>query len=215
MTPYYEDELVTLYHGDCLTIDAWLSADVLVTDPPYGTGQAFTVGLGFSDTGPRRVRSRVAGDSDQQARDNALALWGDRPAVVFGGWKQPRPANVRHLLVWDKVHQALPGGDSAWQTSHEEIYILGSGFIPGCRTTVYRVPGLRGADRPAHPTPKPVGLLEQLIEACPPGVVADPFAGSGATLVAARNLGRRAIGVELEERYCEIVANRLAQGVLV
>lgn len=64
-----------------------------------------------------------------------------------------------------------------------------------------------------HPTPKPVGLMEKLIERCAPGVIADPFAGSGATLLAGRNLGRKVIAVELEEKYCEGMALRLSQQV--
>ena len=101
-----------------------------------------------------------------------------------------------------------------WGNSDEEIYVLGDGF-KGKRSAnvlVHAKPPVNGRD--AHPTPKPVSLMERLIEKCPPGTIADPFAGSGATLLAARNLGRKAIGVELEEKYCEIIAKRLDQQVI-
>lgn len=101
-----------------------------------------------------------------------------------------------------------------WGYGDEEIYVLGNGWCGARRTNIYRVPKVHHANNPGHPTPKPVELLAQLIDRCPPGVIADPFAGSGSTLVAAKQLGRQAIGVELEERYCEVAARRLAQGVL-
>ena len=103
-----------------------------------------------------------------------------------------------------------------WGPAHEEVYVLGEGWSGKRRPNVYHAKtyGASSADRPDHPTPKPVGLMESLIAYCPPGVIADPFAGSGSTLVAARNLGRRAIGIEIEERYCEIAAGRMLQEVL-
>ena len=203
-TPYYQDEHVTLYHGDCLEIDAWLDADVLVTDPPYGMAHK----SGW-------VARPIAGDDTTDARDAALATWGARPALVFGRWSEKRPDNVRARLVWDKGE--WPGmGDLSfpWGPSDEEIYVIGEGWAGKRDGTVVRVNRIVGEKVADHPTPKPVALMERLMAKAPPGVVADPFAGSGSTLVAARNLGRRAIGVELDERYCEIIAKRLAQGVL-
>lgn len=210
MKPYYEDDLVTLYHGDCLKELAWLEADVLVTDPPYGMAYVSN----FSKYGKTEA---IAGDASLEARDAVLVAWGGRPALVFGTWRMPRPNSVKHVLVWDKGDS--PGmGDLAipWGPSWEEIYVLGSGFTGKREGAVIRVPGLAAGDRrrPDHPTPKPTRLMEQLITKCPPGVVADPFAGSGSTLVAAKALGRKAIGVELEEKYCEVAAKRLAQDVL-
>lgn len=217
MKPYYQDEHVTLYHGDCLELaDMWTGADVLVTDPPYGMGYT---GFGGRKGEPRRSTGplNIAGDSDLTARDTVLTVWGDRAAVVFGRWTHPRPAGTRARLIWDK--RGGPGmGDlkMPWGNGEEEIYILGNGFTGARRSNVIASQTLMSGDanRPDHPTPKPVGLMEHLISYSPPGVVADPFAGSGSTLVAARNLGRKAIGVELEERYCEIIAKRLAQGAL-
>lgn len=204
--PYYEDDFVTLYHGSCIDEPAWLEADVLVTDPPYGV--AYKSGWVKEDRA-------IAGDHSPEIRDDALKMWGDRPALVFGAWDIPRPVNVRHRLLWVKGDD--PGmGDlkMPWGKTDEEIYVIGHGWTGKRGPNVIKVNKPPVSNREAHPTPKPVALMERLIEKCPPGVIADPFAGSGATLVAAKNLGRRVIGVELEERYCEIIAKRCAQDVL-
>jgi site-specific DNA-methyltransferase (adenine-specific) len=102
-----------------------------------------------------------------------------------------------------------------WKPSHEEIYVLGSGFHGHRGGAVLRayVPPRVSMGR-LHPNEKPVKLLVQLIQKCPAGVILDPFMGSGSTLRAAKNLGRRAIGIELEERYCEAAARRLSQEVM-
>ena len=213
-TPYYADDHVTLYHGDCLEIEAWLAADVLVTDPPYGMAYV----SGYRDP---TTRVAVAGDTSPDTRDAALAAWGDRPALVFGTWRVAKPKGTRQVITWHKTSIGPGMGDLAmpWGNATEEVYVLGAGYVGRRRQNLIATADQRGgtvgvAALVGHPTPKPVGLLEQLIECCPPGVIADPFAGGGSTLLAARSLGRRAIGVELEERYCEVIAKRLAQDVL-
>lgn len=216
--PYYQDEYVTLYHGDCLELaDVWTSADVLVTDPPYGMAYH---GFGGRKGEPRRSRAahNIAGDHTVDARDKALTTWGLKPALVFGKWNQPRPAATRARLIWDKRPCGFMGDlKMPWGGAEEEIYVLGNGFTGKRTANIINVPTLMSSDsrRPDHPTPKPVPLMEHLIKRCPPGVIADPFAGSGSTLRAAKNLGRHAVGVELEERYCEITAQRLAQETLI
>jgi DNA modification methylase len=102
-----------------------------------------------------------------------------------------------------------------WRPSYEMAWVYGTGWAGKRSPAVLRhrvLPGNFTARD--HPTQKPVGLLEEIIRKAPPGVIADPFAGSGSTLLAARAQGRRSIGVELEERYCEVIARRLAQGDL-
>jgi site-specific DNA-methyltransferase (adenine-specific) len=218
-TPYYEDDLVTLYHGDCREVTAWLDADVLVTDPPYGRNVRLDYTRGDD---PRKGSSPwkdapIANDHDLSARDAALAAWGDRPALVFGQWKMPKPEGTHTVLVWDKGEQAGMGNLSVpWKPNWEEIYVLGYGFSGKRSTGVlsgFHLVSWASKGR-EHPNMKPTNLLEALITKCPDGVVADPFAGSGSTLVAAKQLGRPAIGVELEEKYCEIAAKRLAQDTL-
>lgn len=210
MSIYYQDDSVTLYHGDCLELTQWLASDVLVVDPPYGMAYESNMNR---DRRNVKLGRPIASDGDTGVRDAALALWSG-PALVFGRWNRPRPSSTRARLIWDKRGGFMGDLSLPWGPSDEEIYVLGSGFVGRRESNVLSVQMLMSTDRerPDHPTPKPVPLMERLIEKCPPGVIADPFAGSGSTLIAARNLGRKAIGVELEERYCELIARRLAQG---
>lgn len=222
---YYQDDFVTLYLGDCLTQTAWLDADVLCTDPPYG--MAYVSGAS-RHRGPSEP---IHGDSSTAARDAALAAWGEaRPALVFGTWRIAHPNGTRAQIVWDKGDSPGMGAlDLPWGLSHEEVYVLGKGWPilpnggrrreggkPRRDPSIIRCTLLnsQAKDRPEHPTPKPLALMSALLDRCPPGTIADPFAGSGSTLVAAKALGRKAIGVELDEHYCEIAARRLSQDVL-
>lgn len=215
MSIYYQDDYVTLFHGDCLTEHReWLDADVLVTDPPYGYSHK-------SGGGPRGSASwkstSIANDHDTTARDDALTAWGGRPAIMFGSWKRPRPASTKALLIWDKGGHAGMGDLSMpWKPNFEDIYIIGSGFTGKRESGVlsgFHVPANEAAGR-VHPHQKPTNLMETLIGKCPPGIIAEPFAGSGSTIVAAKALGRKVIAVELSEKYCEQIAKRCAQDVL-
>lgn len=219
MTPYYEDDLVTLYHGDCREVTEWLEADVLVTDPPYG--------LDGHLSGGRKGRARASGhvrtnakpewDRNLEVRDAAMSMWGDRPYAVFGS-----PARLdgalphrEFPLVWDKGTVGMGDVTFPWGRAYELIYVNGAGWKGTRESSVIRVLHPSNvASKIGHPTPKPIGLMASLIRKAPPGVIADPFSGSGSTLVAAKTEGRRAIGVEFWERYCEIAARRLSQDTL-
>ncbi len=204
MKPYYEDDLVTLYHGDCLAVAAWLDADVLVSDVPYGI--AYRSGARRRDGAARSIE----GDEDTSLRDEVPRRWGDRPALVFGTWRIDRPAATHTRLIWD-TKGALGMGDLSvpWKPSDQEIYVLGHGFAGPRDTNVLRHAPVQAKGR-LHPHQKPVDLMVDLLRKVPPGlVVADPFAGSGSTLLAARRLGLRCIGVEWDEGYCRKAARRL------
>lgn len=211
MTIYYQDDYVTLYHGDCLEQTAWLEADVLVTDPPYG--QAYKSGM---DRGNRtNWHDVIVGDDSTQVRDDVLTAWGDeRAGLVFGTWKVEKPKQTKQTVIWDKTPCGFMGDLSIpFGSAHEEIYCIGkTGWTGQREASIVKAQMLMSGDRnrPDHPTPKPIGLMERLIEKTL-GTIADPFAGSGATLIAAKNLGRKVIGVEIEEKYCELIAKRLSQ----
>lgn len=226
-TPYYQDDDVTLYHGDSLTIPEWLEADVLVTDPPYGRnwrqGRLKKRDGGYKSENAAAATG-IANDSDTSARDAALTKWGcARPMIVFGDLMLAPPAGTKLVGVYAKPPDAgLRGAIGGVRRDLEAVYLLGpwpSGI--GGRSALFRT-AASNVGNPAgivarsggHPHAKPLDLIVQLVTMTPGGVIADPFAGSGSTLVAAKALGRRAVGVEIEERYCEMAARRLAQGAL-
>ncbi len=212
MTPYYQDDLVTIYHGDCREVSAWLDADVLITDPPYGVGGA----LSFSGSSSER-RFGIQEWDDLDIRDEVLALWSDRPAAVFGSPRRldRRPKYREVPLIWDKGDMVAMGDTSfPWRATYEMIYVSGKPWEGFRHPAVLRWPHhSNAASEMGHPSVKPLPLMQALISKST-GVIADPFMGSGTTLVAAKSLGRRAIGIEIEERYCEIAAQRCSQEVL-
>lgn len=215
MKPYYEDDLITIHHGDCREILSGVdraSLAALVTDPPYGIGYKSNgggttkdnaVGWWFGDA--------IEGDETTSPRDQILEWWGDGPALVFGSWKAERPRGTRAVLIYDKGGATGMGDLSIpWKPSHEEIYVIGHGFDGSrdCGSVLQgRVQAMAKNGR-LHPTEKDVRTMADLIRKCPPGVILDPFMGSGSTLVAAKQLGRPAIGIEVSERYCAIAAER-------
>jgi site-specific DNA-methyltransferase (adenine-specific) len=213
--PYYQADGITLWHGDCLTITDWLAADVLVTDPPYGIG--YSRHGGGKDAKYVYKHPGIAGDRDCSTRDQALELWGDRPAIVFGSPWAAQPARMKQPLVYAKPPDSgVIGSTTGYRRDWEAIYLCGPWPTkPASRSSVLTTSrtGVGGPTR-GHVHAKPVDLMEQLISAAPPGTIADPFAGSGSTLIAARNQGRAAIGIEIEEHYCELIARRLSQGTL-
>jgi site-specific DNA-methyltransferase (adenine-specific) len=212
MKPYYEDDLVTLFLGDCREVTAWLEADVLVTDPPYGSeGLAGSYGRRTGHVG-----RTIANDQDTSMRDDVLATWGARPVACFGTPRLPEPpGDWTDRLVWDKREPGINGGP--WRYTHESIFVRGEGWkrTSASAFSILSYPSGNGSpEKRDHVHAKPVGLMSRLIEAAPDGAIADPFSGSGSTILAAKLTGRRAIGVELDERYCEIAARRLAQDTL-
>lgn len=206
MTPYYSDDFVTLYHGDAR--DQPLEGEVMLTDPPYG--------IDYRTGRPRLAGNarEIEGDKSTAVRDEVLAAW-DGPALVFGTWKTPAPSTTNAALIWDQ-DGALGMGDLSipWKPSFSLIYVIGREW-QGSRDegSVLRFPPVQSVGR-FHPHQKPLPLLTHLLVKCRPGVVVDPFAGSGSTLVAAKQLGRRSIGFEVDERHCETAARRCSQDVL-
>ena len=203
MKPYYEDDAVTIYHGDCREILPTLGpVDLVLTDPPYGINWQTNYSRfsrGSADKSP------VAGDTEDFDPQFLLKY---PNVILWGANHYAKNLPVGSWMVWDKRDKDggsfLSDGEIAWWNHGYGLYIRS---ISGQRH--------RSVAGGLHPTQKPVGLMHWCIEkAGGQGTVLDPFMGSGTTLRAAKNLGRRAIGIEIEERYCEVAVKRLAQEVL-
>lgn len=218
LTPYYQDENVTLYHGDCREILPSIpSVDLILTDPPYGITYVSNAGAGkgtkpITNDGTRLSLALYRSVFPLLRADHILwfTRWDAWPDVwaEMGQWFP-----LRGMLVWDK---GTPGmGDlSHWGLSYELIASAGTGKLTGGRDgSILKFNGVPHGRR-LHPTEKPPALLAYLIGKLDASVTLDPFAGSGSTLFAAKSLGRRAIGVEFDERYCEAIATRLSADVL-
>jgi len=203
----------TLYHGDCLEVLAGLKPEggCVVTDPPYGMD--YQSGHATDALWSGRV---IQGDKTTALRDAVLAWADGLPVLCFGTWKVVRPAATKIVLVWDKGG-ALGMGDLRlpWKADHEEIYVIGNGFA-GERDcgSVLRHPPVQSMAKNGreHPNQKPLSLMHDLIRKTP-GLVRDPFMGSGSTGVAAIQAGRPFIGVEEDRRYFEIACRRIEQAV--
>jgi DNA modification methylase len=211
--PYYSDDLVTIYHGDSREVLAeWMLVQepgVVVTDPPYG--------IDYKSGQYGKLARSIANDKDTSVRDEVLSMLPGSPALVFGSWTRPAPAGTRMALVWDKGPALGMGAlDLPWKPSWDLIFVVGKGFTGRRDGGVIYCPPVQSLARNGrtHPHEKPVALIRKLIVKCPPGTVLDPFMGTGSTLVAAKSLGRRAIGIELDEGYCEQAADRCSQEVL-
>lgn len=228
--PYYADDLVTLYHGDAQDILPGLTAGTahaVITDPPYVIGAVSAGNMASKSGGWQDMMNSAAWfTSWYRACDRLLkhtgALW------TFCNWRTV-PVVMRaavdagmpltSLAVWDKEWIG-PGGVQGLRPSYEMIALLAKpGFAVPDRGVPDVIRHKVGSYKPnGHPAEKPEGLVRRILQISghePGSLIIDPFLGSGTTALAARSLDMRCIGIEAEERWCELTARRLSQGVLV
>jgi DNA modification methylase len=229
VTPYYQDDHCTIYHGDCMELLPTIasgSVHAYITDPPYIIG-AVSAGNMASKSGGWADMMNSSMWFSAWYREVGRTLkasgvfwsflnWRSLPVVMRAAIDAQLP--ITSMAVWDKEWIG-PGGPQGLRHSYEMIALLcGSDFTVPDRGVADILRHKVGSYKASgHPAEKPIGLVSRLIEisALPPdALVVDPFLGSGTTARAAKDAGMRCVGIEAEERYCEIAANRLAQEVL-
>ena len=218
MKPYYDQDGIRIYHGDCREVLPKLEpVDLVLTDIPYGEVNRESGGLRSLDKGG--ADDVTFSLSDAVTFSSMLAssayLWCGteqasylRAGFAFAGMST-------RLCVWEKTNPSPMNGEYLWLSALEVCIFARKPkayFSEHCCSPVWRG-ATEGND--FHPTQKPEWLFRKLVKAsCPEGgTVLDFCMGSGTTLRAAKDLGRKAIGIEIEDRYCEIAARRLDQGV--
>lgn len=205
MTPYYEENGITIYHGNCLEVLPTLAdVDAVVADPPYGIGYVH----GAINIPNATKFAGVAVTGDDEPFDPRWLLT-HQNLVLWGANHYAHLLPVDRWLVWDKRCGVIPERDTS---DCEFAWARGTGgncarmfrhFWDG-----FNKQSERGQPR-VHPTQKPIALMRWCIEFYPDArLICDPFMGSGTTLRAAKDLGRQAVGIEIEEHYCEIAARR-------
>ncbi len=204
LTPYYQDALCTIYHGDCMDILPTLErADLVLTDPPYG------LSTGKTKCGGSKSLKWDEQQWDRQTCQPAvdLAISAGDVVILWGGNYYDLPPS-RCWLAWDKCQP-----DAWYSTAHFEL--AWTNMDRNARRWRMSQVEAYGAMDKKHPSQKPERLMQWCINLVPAArTILDPFMGSGTTLRAAKDSGRVAIGIEREEKYCEIAAKRLAQEVL-
>ena len=212
MKPYYADDAVTIYHGDCRELLPEITADVIVTDPPYGITWRPNK---HTHRKPRRSDAAIFArqwdgvQGDREPFDPTHLLDLGAPVTLWGANNYSDRLPVGAWAIWTK------GRADGWNAADAEM--AWSNDFAGIRTIEHLWAGFRRASEVNehwHPTQKPLVVMRWLLGLCSPGVVLDPYMGSGTTLRAAKDMGRRAIGIEIEERYCEVATRRCAQEVL-
>lgn len=227
--PYYDHAGITIYHGDCREILPHLpKADLLLCDPPYGSGLSVDYAERFS---PQPGSNRWWKSSDRKLSVRHKPIVGDdepfdpahllsfpaRVHVLWGAnWYSSRLPDSGAWWVWDKRNGKRDVSDADWPMSEGELAWTDKG--KGVRIFRHTWFGLiRDSEigRHYHPTQKPVELMRWcIVSANAKGLIVDPYMGSGPVLEAAKLMGLSAVGIEIEEKYCEIAAKRLSQEVL-
>ena len=214
MTPYYDDGRgIVIYHGDCRDVLPYLSGDAIVTDPPYGIKFDRATWGDDPENYPQLIRWLVK-EASRCVPNGWCFVFQAMPNVSrFSAWF---PDGWRIYAACKNFAQIRP---TVWHSWDPVIFWAnGQAFHGKELNRDYYVGNVAGvfADGNGHPCPKPLDTMRHIVSiaSAPGATVLDPFMGSGTTLVAAKQLGRRAIGIEIEARYCEIAAQRVEEAAL-